>query len=300
MPRTCARPTRWCARRWSAACSTSRRSSRPTPTSSPRSRKACRSPTRARPSAPPPRRSCKKMEAELKATLASAKARGTASGPQHRQRGLRAVRHGGMAHRTDLGSCWRGQPCWRAVTWPAPSARRAPAPVAAARPRRRSPRPTPAPAPQLADYYARVQTGLLAPGAAAHRWRRTDVPFGQRDLVRNFLKIAFYEEYADTGGTLVARESRQPDAPLGGAGDALGRSSAPRCRRRARGQRRRRGGALRRPRWRASPATRCARCGVGRAISGCSSSTRTSAARSAPVLRADHARHLDHRGRTPW
>lgn len=61
---------------------------------------------------------------------------------------------------------------------------------------------------QLADYYARVQTGLLSQGLLRTDNGETDAPFTRRDLVRNFLKIAFYEEYVDAGGTLVARESR--------------------------------------------------------------------------------------------
>lgn len=60
---------------------------------------------------------------------------------------------------------------------------------------------------QLADYYARVQNGLLTQGLLRTDGGGPDVPFGSRDLVRNFLKIAFYEEYADSGGYLVAREN---------------------------------------------------------------------------------------------
>jgi DUF2927 family protein len=60
---------------------------------------------------------------------------------------------------------------------------------------------------ELADYYARVQNGLLAQGLLRTDGGGPDVPFTSRDLVRNFLRVAFYEEYADTGGQLVARES---------------------------------------------------------------------------------------------
>jgi len=59
---------------------------------------------------------------------------------------------------------------------------------------------------QLADYYARVQNGLLSQGLLRTDGGGPDVPFTERDLVRNFIKIAFYEEYSDTGGQLVARE----------------------------------------------------------------------------------------------
>ncbi len=83
---------------------------------------------------------------------------------------------------------------------PAPAALR-PAPESAA------PRPVSGASAQLADYYGRVQNGLLAQGLLRTDSGETDAPFTARDLVRNFLKIAFYEEYVDTGGTLVARES---------------------------------------------------------------------------------------------
>lgn len=60
---------------------------------------------------------------------------------------------------------------------------------------------------ELADYYARVQNGLLSQGLLRTDGGGPDTPFTERDLVRNFLRIAFYEEYADTGGQLVARET---------------------------------------------------------------------------------------------
>ena len=59
---------------------------------------------------------------------------------------------------------------------------------------------------ELADYYARVQNGLLSQGLLRTDGGGPDVPFSSRDLVRNFLKIAFYEEYVDAGGRLIARE----------------------------------------------------------------------------------------------
>ncbi|GKY89282.1 DUF2927 domain-containing protein [Sinisalibacter aestuarii] len=60
---------------------------------------------------------------------------------------------------------------------------------------------------ELADYYRRVQNGLLSQGLLRTDGGGPDAPYSERDLVRNFLKIAFYEEYADAGGRLVARES---------------------------------------------------------------------------------------------
>lgn len=59
----------------------------------------------------------------------------------------------------------------------------------------------------LVDYYSRLQAALLSRGLLRTDTGAQDAPYGPRDLVRNFLKIAFYEEYSDQGGTLVARES---------------------------------------------------------------------------------------------
>jgi hypothetical protein len=61
--------------------------------------------------------------------------------------------------------------------------------------------------PELVSYYGRLQRGLLAQGLLRTDGGGPDAPFTARDLTRNFLRIAFYEEYADQGGTLVARES---------------------------------------------------------------------------------------------
>lgn len=59
---------------------------------------------------------------------------------------------------------------------------------------------------ELADYYGRVQTGLLSQGLLRTDGGGPDAEFSARDLVRNFLKIAFYEEYAESRGRLIARE----------------------------------------------------------------------------------------------
>jgi hypothetical protein len=61
--------------------------------------------------------------------------------------------------------------------------------------------------PELVSYYARLQNGLLAQGLLRTDGGGPDTPFSSRDLARNFLRIAFYEEYADAGGRLIARES---------------------------------------------------------------------------------------------
>jgi hypothetical protein len=65
--------------------------------------------------------------------------------------------------------------------------------------------PSPASA-ELADYYARVQNGLLTQGLMRTDGGGVDAPFGARELVRNFIRIALFEEYSDVGGRLVARE----------------------------------------------------------------------------------------------
>ncbi|MEC7762239.1 MAG: DUF2927 domain-containing protein [Pseudomonadota bacterium] len=61
--------------------------------------------------------------------------------------------------------------------------------------------------PELVSYYARLQNGLLTQGLLRTDTGGPDAPYTARDLTRNFLKIAFYEEYTDQGGRLVARES---------------------------------------------------------------------------------------------
>lgn len=84
---------------------------------------------------------------------------------------------------------------------------------------RTAPTPTPRPetamevptagglSPQLVSYYSRLQNGLLAQGLLRTDGGGVDTPYSQRDVVRNFLRIAFYEEYSDAGGMLVARET---------------------------------------------------------------------------------------------
>jgi hypothetical protein len=57
----------------------------------------------------------------------------------------------------------------------------------------------------LVDYYARVQEGLLSEGMLRTESAPKDAPFSARDLTRDFLKVALYEEYSDLGGRLIAR-----------------------------------------------------------------------------------------------
>lgn len=63
---------------------------------------------------------------------------------------------------------------------------------------------------ELARYYERVQSGLLAQGLLRRDGGGADTPYNKRILVENFVQIGLFEEYADTGGRLVARatESR--------------------------------------------------------------------------------------------
>ena len=58
---------------------------------------------------------------------------------------------------------------------------------------------------ELAQYYLRVQNSLLAQGLLRRDGGGIDTPFGQRQLVENFVRVALFEEYASVGNTLVAR-----------------------------------------------------------------------------------------------
>ncbi len=60
---------------------------------------------------------------------------------------------------------------------------------------------------ELADYYGRVQVGLLQQGLLRTDGGGPDAPFDADTLVRDFLRIALYEEYADTGTQLIARQN---------------------------------------------------------------------------------------------
>ena len=78
---------------------------------------------------------------------------------------------------------------------------------------RPTPRPSEAIAPMtaeseaLARYYDGVQRGLLTRGLLRTDGGGADTPFSARDLVTNFQRIAFFQEYQDVGGRLVAQES---------------------------------------------------------------------------------------------
>ncbi|MEM9320965.1 MAG: DUF2927 domain-containing protein [Pseudomonadota bacterium] len=59
----------------------------------------------------------------------------------------------------------------------------------------------------FADYYADVQTRLLADGLLRTDGGGPDTPITVSSLAANFERIALYDEYALTGGQFVARET---------------------------------------------------------------------------------------------
>jgi len=63
---------------------------------------------------------------------------------------------------------------------------------------------------EVAGHYARVQSNLLVQGLLRVDGGGPDVPFTQRNLVDNFIRIALYDEYTNTGGRIIAQptESR--------------------------------------------------------------------------------------------
>ncbi|MFN6979578.1 MAG: DUF2927 domain-containing protein, partial [Gemmobacter sp.] len=81
-----------------------------------------------------------------------------------------------------------------------------PAPRAAAA----APAPASARSREVAAYYARIEADLRARGLLRTDGGGPDTPFGPRQLVENFVRIALYDEYAQSGGTIVARETPSP------------------------------------------------------------------------------------------
>ncbi len=59
----------------------------------------------------------------------------------------------------------------------------------------------------LERFYTRVESNLVAQGLLRMDGGGPDAPFGAEDLTRNFERIALYEEYANQGGRLVARQT---------------------------------------------------------------------------------------------
>ncbi|MGL4280213.1 MAG: DUF2927 domain-containing protein [Albidovulum sp.] len=69
--------------------------------------------------------------------------------------------------------------------------------------------PQPAPEPSAAtkagqDYYRKVEANYLAQGRMREDGGGPDTPFTTRDLVENFIAIAFYDEFTEANGALVA------------------------------------------------------------------------------------------------
>lgn len=56
-------------------------------------------------------------------------------------------------------------------------------------------------------YYARVQANYIAQDLLRTDGGGADTPFTARDLAENFIRIAFYDEFAERGGRLVAASS---------------------------------------------------------------------------------------------
>lgn len=72
------------------------------------------------------------------------------------------------------------------------------------------PAANPAPVPDQAtrdamSYYTKIQDFYLATDRLRTDRGGPDAPFGPSDLARNFLAIAFYEEFSHRGGALIAR-----------------------------------------------------------------------------------------------
>ncbi|PID35699.1 MAG: hypothetical protein CR993_08625 [Rhodobacterales bacterium] len=60
---------------------------------------------------------------------------------------------------------------------------------------------------ELTAYYQRIEDSLRARGLLRTDRNPPDAPYYSRDLVRTFLKTAFYEEYSAAAGQLVSREN---------------------------------------------------------------------------------------------
>lgn len=85
---------------------------------------------------------------------------------------------------------------------------------AALPPQPRLEKPTAAIAPSgaslaLRSYYAGVQAQLLSQGLMRTDTGAKDAPFNARMLATNFVRIAFYDEFDSTSGTLVARPTEK-------------------------------------------------------------------------------------------
>jgi hypothetical protein len=78
--------------------------------------------------------------------------------------------------------------------------------------------PQEAPAGELNAFYADVENRLVMAGKMRRDTRPADAPFGTEELVRNFERIALYDEYVDLGGRFLRRETpallRRWDRPV--------------------------------------------------------------------------------------
>ncbi len=81
------------------------------------------------------------------------------------------------------------------------------APVAVAPPEPRARQDDAAGPDPLVSFYADVQGELTASGRMRLDTAPSDAPFTVDDLVRNFERIALYDEYVDVGGRFVRRET---------------------------------------------------------------------------------------------
>lgn len=78
--------------------------------------------------------------------------------------------------------------------------------VTAAAPPPEAPQPSEA-SRDLERFYARIEANLKAQGLLRTDGGTRDAPFTVDDLVRNFERIALFEEYANIGGRLVAQQT---------------------------------------------------------------------------------------------
>jgi hypothetical protein len=81
-------------------------------------------------------------------------------------------------------------------------------------PQPRAEKPAPAAQPSAASlalrsYYAGVQTELLSQGLMRTDTGAKDAPFTARMLTNNFIRIAFFDEFDSSSGTLVARATEK-------------------------------------------------------------------------------------------
>jgi hypothetical protein len=99
---------------------------------------------------------------------------------------------------------------------PGPEVAAAPAPGIVAPPP--LPRATETPDAELTAFYSEVEAGLVTAGKMRRDTAPADAPFGEAELVRNFERVALYDEYVDLGGRFLRRETpallRRWDRPV--------------------------------------------------------------------------------------